>query len=140
MCLSALACVYICIVYTCSVHRDQKRALDPLELDLQVFVSCHVGCKLKPGPPQGHSVFSTAETISPDPICGILAATLAGSQMLNLTLALPAPVHPVRHLSTWASTISVVANLDIPRSPGKKRFVGTEAHFFHSPPSLPCET
>ena len=42
MCMCVLP-VFMDVNYThCSVHVGQKRALDPLELDLQKIVSCYV--------------------------------------------------------------------------------------------------
>lgn len=42
MCVNVLlACVYL--FYVCSAYRGQRRALGPLELELQM-VSSHVGC------------------------------------------------------------------------------------------------
>lgn len=35
-------CLYVCLCSTCMPER-QKRALDPLDLDLKMSVSCHVG-------------------------------------------------------------------------------------------------
>jgi hypothetical protein len=32
-----------CVLHICSVHRDQKRVSDPLELELEKVVSQHVG-------------------------------------------------------------------------------------------------
>lgn len=57
VCVSAVpTCVYGCCAYMCvggwvpacigsttCRHRDQKKALNPLELELQVVGSCHVG-------------------------------------------------------------------------------------------------
>jgi hypothetical protein len=37
------ACIYVCVLYAYSTHRDQRRVSDPLELELQLSVSCHVG-------------------------------------------------------------------------------------------------
>jgi hypothetical protein len=36
------ACMYVCATYTCSTHRGQKKASNPLELEL-IVVSHHVG-------------------------------------------------------------------------------------------------
>lgn len=108
------ACRYVCAVHM-PYALEGREGLDPLGLDLLVVVSCHVGCKLNPGPPEEHAVFFTAETFSPDPRCGIIAEPLADSQMLTLTLALPAPVEAEAPL---ISALSVVTNLDVPRSPG----------------------
>lgn len=33
-------CIFICIICVCSAHGVQKRALDPLELELQAVLSC----------------------------------------------------------------------------------------------------
>ena len=38
-----LACMHVYVPHVCSAHRGQKRALDPLELELQEVVSYHVG-------------------------------------------------------------------------------------------------
>lgn len=35
-------CVCVCATFTHDAHRGQKRALDPLDLDLQMVVSHHV--------------------------------------------------------------------------------------------------
>lgn len=35
--------MYVCVQCAYSVCRGQKRLLDPLELELQMVVSCHVG-------------------------------------------------------------------------------------------------
>ena len=36
-------CIYMCICLV--THRGQKRALEPLELELQMVVSCYVGAR-----------------------------------------------------------------------------------------------
>lgn len=36
------ACVYICVLSSCSTHRGQKKATDLLEAEFQTSVSCHV--------------------------------------------------------------------------------------------------
>lgn len=41
MCLSV--CVYVCAPCMYLVPRSQKRAKDPLELELEIVVSCHLG-------------------------------------------------------------------------------------------------
>lgn len=52
--LSVYGCfafVYIYGPYASSIHRSQDRAPDPLELDLQMFVSSYVGAgEENPGP------------------------------------------------------------------------------------------
>ena len=35
--------MYISIPVSCNAHRGQKKALDPLELELYIVVSHHVG-------------------------------------------------------------------------------------------------
>jgi hypothetical protein len=35
-------CLHVCAACVCSTYRGQKRALDPLELELQMVVSHHV--------------------------------------------------------------------------------------------------
>lgn len=37
------SCVYICVQHVCSACGDQRRASDPLNLELQILVICHVG-------------------------------------------------------------------------------------------------
>lgn len=37
-----LFCLHICVPHACSVQGGQKRSLDPLELELQMIVTCHV--------------------------------------------------------------------------------------------------
>ena len=37
------ASMYVCTLHVCSASGGQKRTSDPLELELQMFVSCHVG-------------------------------------------------------------------------------------------------
>lgn len=39
------ACVYICIPHSCIAYVGQKATLDPLELELEVVVSHHVGAE-----------------------------------------------------------------------------------------------
>ena len=39
------ACMHVCAPSACLMSRDQKRALDPLELQLQALVSCHVDAR-----------------------------------------------------------------------------------------------
>lgn len=38
--------IYICIPHTCTSRRGQKRALDPMEPEIQVVVSYHVGASI----------------------------------------------------------------------------------------------
>jgi len=38
--------MYICVLHSCSVHRNHKRAMSPLELELLTVVSCHVGARI----------------------------------------------------------------------------------------------
>ena len=38
----------VCATFTHDAHRGQKRALDPLDLDLQMVVSQHVGAAHTP--------------------------------------------------------------------------------------------
>ena len=45
-------CLHVSLPTTCSARADQKRALYPLELELQSLVSCHVCWKSHPGPLQ----------------------------------------------------------------------------------------
>jgi hypothetical protein len=33
---------HVCAPYVCNAHGDQKRTLDPLGLELQTVVKCHV--------------------------------------------------------------------------------------------------
>jgi hypothetical protein len=35
--------MYVCAPHACNAHRGQKMATDPLELELQMDVSYHVG-------------------------------------------------------------------------------------------------
>lgn len=35
--------MYVCVLEACSARRGQKRALDPLELEFQMLVTCPVG-------------------------------------------------------------------------------------------------
>lgn len=37
------ACLYTCPLLLCSAWEDWKSELDPLELELQMIASCHVG-------------------------------------------------------------------------------------------------
>lgn len=39
----------VCTTFMPGAHRDQKRALEPLELALQMVISCHVGSGNRPG-------------------------------------------------------------------------------------------
>ena len=41
--------MYICAIYVPGADRVQKRSSDPLELELLMVVSCHVGVGTKPG-------------------------------------------------------------------------------------------
>lgn len=41
---------YKCYRYVPGIYRNQKRALDPLELEFQVVVRCHVCWMPDPGP------------------------------------------------------------------------------------------
>ena len=52
-----------CICATCmsSAQRDQKRALDPTGLDLQIMLGCHVGPGIEPRTPYMQSMCSTTE-------------------------------------------------------------------------------
>lgn len=40
-------CLYVCLCTTCMpvACESQKRVSDPLELELQVIMSCHVGAE-----------------------------------------------------------------------------------------------
>lgn len=118
------ACRHVCAVHM-PYALEGREGLDPLGLDLLVVVSCHVGCKLNPGPPEEHAVFFTAETFSPDPRCGIIAEPLADSQMLTLTLALPAPVHSGR----GTSHICIVSGY----KPGCPKIPWERKHIYSTP-------
>ena len=41
--------MHVCIAYLYSAQRNQKRASDPLELELQTVVNLHVGAGIEPG-------------------------------------------------------------------------------------------
>lgn len=43
MCMDVFASMYVCVPSVCSGHREQKKVLDPSELELQMVVSLHVG-------------------------------------------------------------------------------------------------
>lgn len=43
--MSGFACMYVNTVHVCSAHRDQKGALDSLELEFYKVVSYHVGAE-----------------------------------------------------------------------------------------------
>lgn len=44
MCVGVLpACVSICTACACSARGGQKRALDPLKLEVQMIIICYVG-------------------------------------------------------------------------------------------------
>ena len=36
--------MYVCLPFIPSARRSQKSVLDPMELELQMVVSCHFGC------------------------------------------------------------------------------------------------
>ena len=42
MCMAVLSALYVCEPCMSGACEDQKRALDPLELELQIVVSHHV--------------------------------------------------------------------------------------------------
>ena len=45
MCIGVFVCMYVFAVHACLVpHRSQKSELDSLKLELQMVVSCHMGC------------------------------------------------------------------------------------------------
>lgn len=54
------ACVYICVLCVCSAHGGRKRVSEPLELELQVFVSCPEGAGIELGS-FGESVSSSQQ-------------------------------------------------------------------------------
>jgi hypothetical protein len=57
------ACMYV-TTYVPSIHRGQKNALGPLELDLQTVVSCCLDCcESNPGLLQKQQVLLTAYPI-----------------------------------------------------------------------------
>jgi hypothetical protein len=37
--------VYLCTICVSGAHGDQKKVLNPLELELQMVMSCHVGAR-----------------------------------------------------------------------------------------------
>lgn len=43
LCVSVFACMCVCVLHT--ILNPQEKARDPLELDLQVAVSCQVGAE-----------------------------------------------------------------------------------------------
>lgn len=49
-----LVCLHrcLCIRCTCGIHRGQKGASDPLELELEMFVSHHTVQGIQPGSPE----------------------------------------------------------------------------------------
>lgn len=51
-------CLHVCLCIMCmpGAHKSQKKALDPLPLELQKIVSCHVGAGNNPGPLQEEQV------------------------------------------------------------------------------------
>jgi hypothetical protein len=42
LCLGHFACMYVSTQCVCRAQRSQKRALEPLELELWMVVSCHM--------------------------------------------------------------------------------------------------
>ena len=46
MCVCMYVCMYVCMfLCVCSAHRDQKRVLDHVELDLQMAMRHHVSAR-----------------------------------------------------------------------------------------------
>lgn len=43
MCMGIFVCMYTCAPQVSIALRGQEKVLGPLELDLQMVVSCHVG-------------------------------------------------------------------------------------------------
>lgn len=41
----SVTCMNVNVSCVCGAYRGQKRALDALELELRVFVSCHLGAE-----------------------------------------------------------------------------------------------
>lgn len=80
------ACMYISTPYVCSAPRDQKKVSDPLELELGMAVSCHVGTwETNLGPLQDQPVLlrDDCRVISPALAVFILedSASQTGSQV-----------------------------------------------------------
>lgn len=48
-----VSCVYIFTTCVSGAHGGKRGALDPLELKLQMFVSCHAGLGIQPEPSRG---------------------------------------------------------------------------------------
>lgn len=47
LCVRLFGLKYLCTMYVPGAHVDQKRTLIPLELELQVIMSCHVNARTK---------------------------------------------------------------------------------------------
>ena len=90
---ASFACMYVCAVHTCSAHRDGKRVIDPLGLELQMFVSHHVG--------SGNQIKSSGRSdtafkcfaISPAPENAFICLFL---KIYIVTFLVAVPKHPIR--------------------------------------------
>lgn len=67
LCVCVNACVHVCTPCACSVHRSQKRALDPSGTGIQMVVSHQVESNPGPG---GEQVLLTSEP-SPALLAGL---------------------------------------------------------------------
>lgn len=69
MCI-AFCCMYVCacIMLKCGIHRGQNRMLNPLELELQNVVICHVDAEIKAGSSGKASSTLNCGAVSPSPV------------------------------------------------------------------------
>ena len=67
MCMDVFASMYVCVPSVCSGHREQKKVLDPSELELQMVVSHHVdaGNRTRSGPLQEQVLLSAEPSLQP---------------------------------------------------------------------------
>lgn len=63
-----MSITYVCSPHVCGIHGSQKRVMDPLRLELQTVMRCHVGAENGTWILEQQMLLTTEQSLQPDEI------------------------------------------------------------------------